>query len=268
MRATNRPKPYGGQLDRCQVCGDKYHRENLVRTPVEFLQGEGSNLFTNSTYNGIYWVVDTSSDEGEISYGVHKDEARTSVSDDNVVSVVNGVQTWEGSGTLRSTSPSSTLDPGSYATFSLWIGPYERNTSPSMSIDLGITNSDGSSGQKIRTWNINGDKRIWFTEAVATLSAAGLGDAGEFYFYADVTNDGKWWADKMQLEQTTSSDAKPGTFVTSSGAATTYATDTAMVTNRKVCRRCFETVWKKSQEIGRTNESPVAPPVRPFSQEF
>ena len=46
----------GRQLDRCQVCGDAKHRSELVRTPMDFLQGEAQNRLEQSDYDGTFWT--------------------------------------------------------------------------------------------------------------------------------------------------------------------------------------------------------------------
>ena len=50
----NRPEAKALQLDRCEVCGNKTHRSNLVRTQVEFLRVKSENYFTYSYYDGSY----------------------------------------------------------------------------------------------------------------------------------------------------------------------------------------------------------------------
>ena len=89
----NRPEAKALQLDRCEVCGNKTHRSNLVRTQVEFLRVKSENYFTYSYYDGSYWVVDTAVDASTISFGTQLDETRLSLADDNTFSTTNGIQT-------------------------------------------------------------------------------------------------------------------------------------------------------------------------------
>lgn len=265
---SNHPEPRAGQLDRCQVCGDKWHRDQLVRTQVDTIHPESENYFNYSSYDGTYWVVDTASDAGSVSYGNHCDEARTSLSLDNVITIVNGVQTWEGDGVLRSTVISPRIDANDYVVFSAQVGPHEQNSSPNMIVVLGVCNSDGSVLQPVRSWSMNGTKRIWFTELASTLQDHGLGSGLGLYFYISVTNDGKWWIDEMQLEVFQSSDAKPGVFLETIGSLLTHSVDTPVTTTRVVCPECFERVFKRSERYGRQTDIPVAPPVKPYMQEF
>lgn len=271
----NRPSADALQLDRCDVCGDKYHRGDLVRTQVEFLEKKAENYLGMSSYDGVYWVS-SADDEGLISYGNRCDNARTTLGSDNVISYINGVQTWSGGGapgsdTMRSTAATPNLSPSGYITFSAQVGPQEQSTSPLLSVELGIANSDGSSTQAIRTWTINEATRVWFTELKQTLIDYGLGPGGAaWYFYIKVTSDGSWWIDEMQMESNTAT-AEPEVFVRSSGGAATYVSnqsDQTMMTQRKVCSRCQERILSKSERFGKTDESPIADPVETWAQEI
>ena len=266
----NKPPVRHHQLDRCDVCGDKVQRSDLVRTQVEFLRPKAENWFVQSSYDGTYWVVDTATDEGTVSYGNKCDYARLSLDTSNNFSYVNGVQTWSGNGVFRSGVAALDTSLGTTITFSAYIGPHLENTDPEMSIVMGICNSDGSVKQPVRSWTIKGMSRIWFTETVDNLAAYGLGDGVSgtaFYYYISVTNDGKWWIDNLQFEVNTD-DGKPETFVPSNGAYTSNQTPQAMITVRKVCPRCFEPLLSKSERYRRVNEKPVADPVPAEIQEI
>jgi hypothetical protein len=266
----NRPPAIAMQLDRCDVCGDKMHRSDLVRTQVEFLDKKAENYLGMSSYDGTYWVCDAV-DEGSVSYGTRADNARLTLGDDNELGYINGVQTWSGTGTMRSASATVNLSANGSVTFSAHVGPHEQNTSPSMTVELGITNSDGSSPQLIRTWTINGTTRVWFTEVKQTLIDYGLGPGGAaWYFYVKVTNAGKWWIDETQMESNTAS-GMPEVFVRSTGGAATYVSnqsDRSLLTQRKVCGSCSERILSKSERFGRTDESPIDEPVDTWAQEI
>ena len=265
--ATNAPTPYGGQLDRCQVCGDKYHREDLVRTQVDTMIAESENYFNYSSYDGTYWVCDAV-DEGLIAYGNHEDEARTTLSDDNVITVLNGVQCWSGNGTMRTAVVSQSLTPTDYVTFSAQVGANDDSTTPSMSVSLGVCDATGASTEEVLLWTFKGMRRVFFTELASTLQDYGLGTGTGLFFYISVENEGEWWVDEIQLEVGSNSTARPGVFLPTTGAVAVVASDTPTTTTRVVCPSCFELVFKKSEKYGRTKLPPTAYPVRPRNQRY
>lgn len=264
---SNAPTPYGGQLDRCQVCGNKYHREELVRTQVDTMIAESENKFSYSSYDGSYWVCDAV-DEGAIAFGNHLDEARTSLSNDNVITTVNGVQAWSGDGTMRTTVVSDSIDPLSYVLISAQVGALGSSTTPELDVSIGVTNSDGSSKEEIRSWNYKGARKVWASELASTLQDYGLGTGTGLFFYISVENDNEWWMDEFQLEIVSSSDTRPGVFLPTSGAAAEVLVDTPVSTTRIVCPGCFEHVFKRSQKFGRTKLPPTAAPVKSRNQEY
>ena len=262
----NRPPALALQLDRCDVCGDKYHRGDLVRTQVEFLDKKAENFFSYSSYDGTYWVCD-GVDEGSVSYGNRCDNARTTLGSDNVVGYINGVQTWSGTGTMRMASLSLASAGTSTLVISAQVGPHEQNPSPSMTVELGVTNSDGSVTQAIKTWTISETTRVWFAALASDLEAYGLGSGTAQYYYIKVTNAGKWWIDEMQYEANTIGSI-PEVFVRTSGTYVSNQSDQTMMTQRKVCSRCQERILSKSERFGKTDESPIADPVETWAQEI
>ncbi|MCK5021486.1 MAG: hypothetical protein KAS32_31025 [Candidatus Peribacteraceae bacterium] len=274
MATWNKPPALALQLDRCDVCGDKYHRGNLVRTQVEFLRMKAENYIVQSSYDGDYWTYDTTTDAGTISYGNRCDNVRLSLDSDNDLNYINGVQTWEGSGVIRSETGTPALSVNGHVTFSAQVGPHEQNASPEMTVVIGICNSDGSTLQPIGdTWTISGITRVWFNEVKTTLTAYGLGPTDEsWYFYIQVTNDGKWWVDEMQLEANVQTmplpDNHPENFVRTSGSFVSNQSETSLMTQRKVCKSCAELILSKSERFGRTDESPIDEPVDTWAQEI
>lgn len=272
----NKPPALGLQLDRCDVCGNKDHRGNLVRTQVEFLDLKGENYFNYSSYDGTYWVVDTAADGGSVSYGNRCDNARLTLGADNVISYINGVQTWTGSGVIREIAANGTYGATGKITVSAQVGPHEQNTSPEMTVKLGVCNSDGSVKQVVKEYTISSVTKVWFYETVATLNGYGLGPGdGEFYFYFEITNAGKWWIDEMQLEYNvnslpTSSEGYPENFVRTSGASVSSSShpEQSLMTQRKVCKSCRELILSKSEQFGKTDESPIDEPVETWAQEI
>lgn len=271
----NRPPALALQLDRCDVCGDKYHRGDLVRTQVEFLDKKAENFFKYSSYDGSYWVVDTASDAGSISYGNRCDNARITVGADNTLSYINGVQTWDGSGLVRMTELTLQAANTSTLIVSAQIGPHEQNTTPEMTVEMGVLDEGTpASRQAVRTWTINGTTRVWFAELAATLDGYGLGESGvngvawtKQAYYFDVTCTGKWWIDEMQFEANTVGSI-PEVFVRTSGALASNQSDRTLLTQRKVCSSCSERILSKSERFGKTDESPIADPVETWAQEI
>ena len=269
----NKPPADALQLDRCDVCGNKDHRRNLVRTQVEFLDLKAENYFDYSSYNVAEWAVDTAADAGTVSYGNRCDNARTTLSAANVISYINGVQTWTGSGTFRRIAATFVF-PATYdLTFSAQVGPHEQNTSPEMTVVLGICESDGTAKQPIKTYTISGATRVWLNEEVATLNAYGI-TTGDFYFYIGVTNVGSWWVDEMQLEANVNSmplqAGHPENFVRTSGSyiLSSAHPEQSLMTQRKVCNTCAELILSKSERFGKTDEPPTDDPVETWAQEI
>ena len=185
------------------------------------------------------------------------------------MSVLNGVQTWEGSGTIRTFIRTTDLLDAGYLVFSAQVGPHEENEDPEMTVSLGICSEDGVTKQEIRSWTIRTMKRVWWVALRDDLREYGLDDGNnDYFYYIQVTNDGKWWADEMQVEAISVTEPrKPGTFVETNGALVRQTEGTGIST-RKVCPNCFETVYRWSEVYHRTEEVPVDDPVTEFTQEF
>jgi hypothetical protein len=268
----NKPTATGWQLDRCDVCGDKMHRRNLVRTQVEFLRSIQENFLLYSSYDGSYWVVDDATDNGSISFGTRADKARTTLTDYTTVGYQDCVQTWTGDGTMRMETASGTFGASALVTFSAIVGPNERSTDPEMTISVGITNNDGSTKQEIKSFTTSSPMRVWLQETSSVLTAYGLGDSDNaHFFYVSVTNDDDWWMDEMQLEAGTNSldgGVMPGPFQRTSGAIAAHTTEDQLLTSRKVCTSCLETILSKSNKFGWTEESPTDEPVDTLEQDI
>lgn len=248
-------------MDRCEVCGRRTRKIDLVRTNVDFMAAGGSNYINNSSYTTDSWAVDTASDAGNISIGSFADHARISISDGNTLTEINGPQTWSGSGTIRTTY---SIDVSSWSTFvfSADIGPYHRETSPSTTFSLGICDSDGSNKEELSSWTVNANARAWYTLNVSDIPAGK--SASALYFYISATAVGKkWWADRIQLEKNVT---KMGAFVPTTGSSIDRV-DTPMMTVRKVCADCFERPRLRSEQVNREAEQRTEDPVSVDIQE-
>lgn len=257
----NKPPAIAGQLDRCDVCGNKAHRDKLVRTQVEWLYPAHENYFAYSRYDGTFWVCDAT-DAGAISWGNRCDRTRYVINDDNTTSILNGVQTWTGDGTFRCTTiPVSDWNDTRHVIFSCQIGPNDLNTTPEMTVVLGDCDAAGANKTAKKTFTISGTTRVYFDWLGAEA------DAGEGCYYIDVTNDDDWWIDELQLE-IEANRTTPGVYVETSGTAVGATAEAASISTRVVCPKCFEQVLKKSEQFGRVDEVPTAGPVTDHIQEF
>jgi len=254
----------GYQLDRCDVCGKKVHRRDLVRTQVEFLAAEGSNYLNYSSYNVSGWTIRTAADAGVISIGPYADRARVRVADDNTLTEILGSQTMTGTGALTTDQG---IDASSWTSlvFAVDVGPYHRSTSPELTVVLSLCDSDGSSNlETLATFTTKGDMRAWGTIDIADMPASK--SSSELYFRVDVTpaTGEKWWVDRMQVAKDM---VKLGTFVPTSGASVDRI-DTTMMTMRKVCTNCRERILSKTEQRGKIAEIRTEQPVDIMNQEF
>jgi len=257
----NKPTAIAGQLDRCEICGNKHHRSELVRTQVEWLYPAHENYLTYSRYDGTFWVCDAT-DAGAISWGNRCDRTRYVINDDNTTSILNGVQTWTGDGTFYcTTAPTTGAAVTDNVIFSCQVGPNDLNPAPEMTVVLGDCDTSGANKTVKKTFTISGTSKLWFywTGAEASL--------GQGCYYVQVTNDDDWWIDELQLEADSIRRA-PGTYVETSGTAAGATAEAPSISTRVVCRNCFESVFKRSEKYGRTNEPPTDGPVSDHIQEF
>ena len=251
------------QSDRCDVCGSRTRKIDLVRTNVDFLAAAGSNYFLYSSYNSSFWTVDTAVDAGLISIGPFADNARIVIGDDNSRTEAYGSQTWTGSGVLRSTTA---VDASTWTSlvFAADIGPYQRETSPSTTFTLGLCDSDGSNKEQLSSWTVTGNQRAWYTLNIADVPAGK--SAAALYFYVSVVALGKkWWIDRIQLIKDAVSINSEAFVPTAGGSADRV--DTPMMTVRKVCRDCFEKPRLRSEQYNREAEQRTEDPVAVDIQE-
>lgn len=250
----------GRQLDRCDVCGAHVLRKDLVRTQVEFLAPEASNYLTYSSYSASGWSCDAS-DAGAISIGPYAGEARVVIDDSNTSTESFGSQTWDGSGTLRSTSA---VDASSWTSlvFAVDAGPYHQETSPEMTFTIGLCDSDGSNTEQQASFTTPGQIRAWFTLNISAIPAGK--SASGLYFYISTTSSNKWFADRMQVAKNATAMAQ---FAPTLGSAVDR-TDTPSMTMRKVCKRCREPLLSKKDRYGRHSEIRTERPIAVDIQEY
>jgi len=259
----NKPPSLARQLDRCDVCGTKIHRDKLVRTQVEFSFPAGSNYIIQSTYDGSHWTDNDAANLGTISVGPYADNQRLTIDASNNLTELNGTQTISTTKMMYTTVACADPSAWNSMVFSFEGGPYHRSTTPETVFTFGVYNiGDTAHLYQMKSWTTSTQRRMWWTATPAEVLAAGavLSTIG-FYI---VGTGSSWWADCFQLEKNAT---KPGQFVQTSGAAVDRIESSAM-SSRKVCPECFEYVLKKSTQYGRTKEKPVASPVDPYMQEI
>ena len=253
----------GRQLDRCDVCGKKVHKVDLVRTQVAFLAPAGSNYLTYSSYNASGWTADTMSASTSTSIGVYADRSRVRTTDDNTSTGILGPTTWDGAGTLRS---SSAIVASSWTSlvFAADVGPYERETDPSMTFLAGLCDSAGANKSQQLSVTTKGATRLWFTvdiaDVPATLAAATL------YFYITTSSTNEWWADRLQVIKDATC-LQGQAFIPTFGASVDRV-DTASMTMKKVCGSCREPLLSKTNSRNRRPEKRSEEPVTTVIQEI
>lgn len=247
--AKHKPPVIQRMLDRCEVCGRKTHRKDLVLQSQEQLDLQGINLFPYSSYNTNGWDC-TAVDAGQISYGTGVAAYMNTPSLGTTIeqpSMIGGTQTWNGSGVILSKTP---VDASAFEDIcvSAQIGVYEGSSIPDISIVTGLCDAGGNTLEPIRTWTFVGShRRIWFTipkEDITSTSSA-------LYVYFSVTCLGKWWADEFQIEDS----GKPGTFIETSGAGKTVEADTRIYAGKKVCKECKRKKWELNPGVTKPEQA-------------
>jgi len=255
-------KVIGRQLDRCDVCGRKTHKIDLVRTNVAFLGAAGSNYVKYSSYDSSGWSYGTTVDAGAVSIGPYADRARISVSDDNTSTEVLGSQTWTGAGIVYATGDATDARTWTSMVLAADVGAYQQNTDHKLTVVLGSQDSNGGNKQALSTWTVTGSSRVW-----VAVTPSDLTYPNNFNAYIEVTPNTagqKWWFDRVQLEKNAS---KMGTFVPTSGS-TIDRTDTAMMSVRKVCSNCLEPLLSKTEQYNRNSEQRTDEPISVDIQEI
>ena len=250
-------------LDRCDVCGKKIHRQELVRTQVRYMRPAATNLLPYSSYSASGWACDAT-DKSTIGIGTRADKTRTKVGYGTTVSIVNGVQTWQGDGTYRTTTAVD-LSSGTTAIISAVAVPYYASENPSLSITMGLCDGDGNNGTTERTWTTSTMRRVWYPVTVADIASPLSAAAAYFYWTVTPQTDEYWSIEDAQVELDTD-DSRPGEFVQTTGAAVTTLVDTRSMAVRKVCPDCYEPLFRESERVGRPSEE-VEPPIPDDMQE-
>jgi hypothetical protein len=251
----------GRQLDRCDVCGKKVHKINLVRTNVDFLSPTGNNYVKYSSYSSGGWSYGTTVDAGAISIGTYADRSRVVIGDDNTTTESFGSQTWTGAGRVYATGDAVDLSSWSSLVLAADVGPYERNTDHALTVVLGTQDSNDGNRQVLSTWTISNATRVWVYKTPSDITFP-----TNFNAYIEVTPNTagqKWWFDRVQLEKNAT---KMGTFIPTSGSSIDQ-TDSRSMIMRKVCKSCYEPLLSRTNQYNREAEDRTDEPISVWMQE-
>lgn len=242
------------QLDRCDVCGKKIHRKDLVRTQVRYNRPEGNNYFPYSYYDGTFWVTDgrCSLHTENMGWGPDSEDFRAKIGSDNTVTEIKGAKTF-----LLVSSPSviysGGVDISSFTSFvfGIYVGQYHANADPAiLTVTIGNCDAWGESQYPLRSVTTLSGRHIWVYAKIADLDPNVT--PATAYFYAKVaatsSEDFYFWIDWMQLEKNA---IRPGSFINTNGEALSYTTEAKRLTTAKVCNRCKEQLTRESQKRGR-----------------
>jgi hypothetical protein len=270
---VSKPPVIGRQLDRCDICGKKVHKINLVRTNVEFLSPEGQNYFPHSSYSSDEWDIWYGSDAGTVSIGPYADRARVSISDDNTATEISGSQTftvqagvssYDGYLRLRTTNwGGQDLSSWNSLVFSFDYGFYQQEEHPEASVKVWLYDETNDVEKPLEISRTSGGRRV---SAYFDLSTAGADfDASSVYFHIIfITYSGgeKIWIDRIQLEKDVTT---MGTFIPTSGSAIDQSESRSM-TMRKVCKSCYEPLLSKTNQYNREAEQRTDEPISVWMQ--
>jgi len=260
------------QLDRCDVCGSKTHKKDLVYTQVRYLKPLGSNYFDYSYYDGTFWANDGNATEQSESKGLGPDseDCRAKIASDNTITEIKGSKTF-----LLDTSPTtfytaSSVDISGFTSlcFGVYVGPYHDNDDPAeITVSIGNCNSDASVLYELReVTGIRNGRHIWVHSDIADLNANVTTSAAYFYVKVSATSDEDFyfWVDWFQLEK----DAeRPGAFISTSGSSDALTSETKVMRSAKVCHNCRERLTLESEQYGRPRfdfEDPIEYDIQEF----
>ena len=247
----------GHRLVRCDVGYELFDRRLAKRQLIDYMQGEGENRLTHSSYHTDLWTCDAT-DKSAISIGTDYDYCYVRLNQDNTTELVRGAQTWDGEGTLRTIVA---LDASSYESicFSCVVGPHQESTDPAITISMGLCSSDGTTTYELKSWSTTVMKRVWCSSTIADLPTGT--DSSALYFYITVTpaTDQYWWADEFQVESNT---LRPRLFIKTAGAAVVISADTARRASVVTCPKCRTKLLQKG-----VTPPPVSAP-RPIQVEY
>ena len=249
------------QLDRCDICGKKIHRKDLVRTQARYNRPQGNNYFTYSYYDGTFWVntwADYITDHCTLQtqamgLGPDSEDARVKIASDNTTTEIRGSKTFllDISPAVIHTTTATDISAYTSFVFGVYVGQYHANVDPAvLTVDIGNCNSGFDTLYSLREVTTRSGRHVWISVNIADLDSDV--DTSATYWYVKVSatssEDFYFWIDWMQLEKDAT---RPGAFISTNGAAIDYTTDSKRLTTVKVCNRCKEQLTRESQKRGR-----------------
>jgi len=249
------PQAIHRQLDRCDICGKKIHRKDLVRTQARYNRPQGNNYFQYSSYDGTFWTNDGNCtlQTQAMGLGPDSEDARVKIASDNTTTEIRGSKTF-----LLDTSPAviytaSSTDISAYTSFvfGVYVGQYHANEDPAvLTVEIGNCDSTAANLYELKEVTTRSGKHVWISANIVDLDSNV--DTSATYWYVKVSatssEDFYFWIDWMQLEKDAT---RPGAFISTNGAAIDYTTDSKRLTTVKVCNRCKEQLTRESQKRGR-----------------
>jgi hypothetical protein len=272
------------QLDRCDLCGKKIHKKDLVYTNVRYNRPQGMNYFTYSRYNSALWsmtnLTATGSYDGfgpndhgnrvKVGHGAAYGSYETTTEQGGAPTFTFDETSESGEGKVYT---SSAVDCSTWTSlvFGLYIGPYHDNRvgsdydsaveTSTMTVAIGVGASSGVKTQTLRTvTGVKSGRHVWAKLNLADLNAA-ITDS-TVYFWVSITfsptptGDFKIWFDWMQLEKNAS---VPGAYIETIGSALDYTTEAKLMTVLKVCPDHREQLLSEREQFGRPRQEVELP---------
>lgn len=266
-----KPPAIHRQLDRCDICGRKVHKKDLVRTNVRYNRPEGSNYFTYSRYDSTLWGLTNLTATGNYDcFGPNDHGNRVRVGEGASYGSYETTTEVGGAPSFTITSPGKVYTKTGFdasAWTSLVVGGYfgifhdnrvgaaydaaKENIAATVAIGVGATS--GATTQTLRTVsNVRSGHHVWATVNVSDLNPAITNSS--VYFWATITLDStptgtyKVWFDWLQCEKDAT---RPGAYISTAGSALDYSTEQKLMTVVKVCPEHRERLLLESEQFGR-----------------
>lgn len=259
-------------LDRCDVCGKKLHRKDLVRTQVRYNRPSGNNYFLNSYYDGTFWTIaaNCTTHSEDMGLGPDSEDCRAKISESNTLTEIKGAKTFllspTGETAIIYTASPTNISSFTRFVFSVYAGQYHANEDPAvLTVAIGNCDSSASTLYELKEVTTRSGRHIWVAADVADLDSNVDTSATYWYISFRATSDENYyfWVDWMQLEKNAT---RPGAFIRTSGAAVDHTTEAKIMTSAKVCSRCREKLTLEGEKYGKHRRE-VEPPIEDDFQE-
>jgi hypothetical protein len=267
------------QNDRCDLCGNKVLRKNLVRTNVRYERPAGSNYFLYSRYDSTDWDLTNLVATGSYDcFGPQDHNNRVRIGDGAAYGSYEDTTEIGGAPSFEITSPGKVFTKAGFDA-STWtslvvggyFGIYHDNRVGSaydddveniaVTVAIGVGATSGATTQTLRTvTNVRSGQHIWAKLDISDLDSSISSD--DVYFWATITLDStptgtyKVWFDWLQVEKNAT---RPGAYISTSGAAIDYATPKKLMTVIKVCPKHRERLTLESEQWGRPRRETELP---------